>query len=134
MPRLSNSDYLYSRSELLALLNEKIPIQVHFSYSDQMVLHAYFVPTMQINDEEALAYRKVISKENPSLPNRAGKLMKRVAALRSIDWSRTPRSNGIGPSRRLVVQSLVRAEPDIEKIAGTLIALIDDAIKRDTEK
>jgi len=91
MPRLTNSDYLLYRAELAALFEEQVPVQVFLSYRDQLVLHDYFAPTQELTDAEAIAHRLAITQANPSLPNRAGKILRQIEALRSIDWTRAPR-------------------------------------------
>jgi len=131
MPRLTNADYLLYRSELF-LVWDDMNVFGRLSAQDQWILHGYFVPTKQISAEEAIAHRKAVSRAIPSLPNRAGKVMRKVQLLQSIDWIKVARPPQDAGPRHLTLRSIVRPEPDLDQIARSMISLAIEAAERGT--
>jgi len=82
MPRLTNQQYLANSCWLrgiwfcnLKTLYAVLPVQ------HQIDLHAYFAPTKELTDEERIDHRKIISRDFPDLPARAGRYYSRMQDL-----------------------------------------------------
>lgn len=132
MPRLSYSRYLTDRFDLLADWRAKLSILGCLTSLDQHLLHAYFAFTKQLNEKEALTHRKTATTADPSLPQRAGKAMKRLRIAQSIEWAPIrPISIRRGSSRLLSVRAVLRPEPDLDAIAGTVLSLAIDLARRE---
>jgi hypothetical protein len=56
-----------------------------FPFDQQRDVHAYYQPTQDLSDAELLIYRRVITKEQPSLPARASKAFSQME--RSYVWA-----------------------------------------------
>ena len=73
MPRLTNQRYLDINHDLSLMWRTDDFTYGTLSPNEQWDLHAYFVPYKSLSEAELLAHRKRISKERPSLPQRAGR-------------------------------------------------------------
>jgi hypothetical protein len=79
MPRLTDTHYLDQRNKLLA--NWFDPNGNTFgriSSRQQLELHDYFAVTAQLIEADVLAHRLVISREKPSLSQRAGRAYRQI--------------------------------------------------------
>jgi hypothetical protein len=79
MPRLTNANYLNQRKKLRAEWFDhhgsafsRIPSR------QQLELHDYFAITQQLFEAEVLVHRLTISRQQPSLPQRAGRAYRRI--------------------------------------------------------
>lgn len=80
VPRLTDKEYL-SRREFLVDAWKLCPaVFIVVSYNQEMELHAYYQPTKQMTNKEAMNHRHQITAQYPNLPNRAGKGVARVEA------------------------------------------------------
>ncbi|HVX58722.1 MAG TPA: hypothetical protein VG964_03220, partial [Candidatus Saccharimonadales bacterium] len=83
MPRLSTAEYL-QRQQVLNRAWFEFGGR-HFAYlssREQWDLHAYFQPSKHLTKEELIRHRRQITKEQPSLPARAGKAWANLVAGR----------------------------------------------------
>jgi hypothetical protein len=108
-------------------------------------LHAYFVPTKDLSNNELLAHRRVISIEQPSLPQRAGRALAHVK--RNFDMA-YQRANGdrkvfrqtlshLSPGDAVVIKrgrqvravAIGRPEPDYKLMAKVLLDVVRDVVR-----
>ena len=74
MPRLTNTRYLYQRGRLRAnWIDQQSRAFGRLESQEQMDLHDFFAPTEQFDDEAALRHRSEVTKNFPSLPQKAGR-------------------------------------------------------------
>ncbi|WP_111036468.1 hypothetical protein [Curtobacterium sp. MCBD17_019] len=136
MPRLSSSQYLATRRSLFADWFLKIPVLSHLPYAEQLTLHEFFAFTKHLNDTEALAHRRAATAADPSLPHRAGKVMKRFDRLSTIDWEaerRKQAATGQKPSGHKVIHGLARPEPGLDRIARSIAERIVHEIEEEQD-
>jgi hypothetical protein len=106
------------------------------AYNQQLELHAFYQPSKNLTDDESSAHRQQISQEQPSLPNRAGKLFAEVErytrAIRERMEQQPPQDPAqrvrvpVGQTQRHIhVLPLARSEVDIVKLAGALLDLAE---------
>lgn len=132
MARLTDITYLATHKELRsAWLNDPSRFAI-LNASEQWALHGYFAPEHGIPDKQLLAYRREVSKVDPSLPQRAGKAlmkwrMKEAPLAAYRERSHSPAS-GAKRSRNyaLTVLSLVHPEINPHKITHALMAAFED--------
>jgi hypothetical protein len=145
VPRLTNNDYVIQRDFLKDDWNEFRAIYAFLDYTDQLVLHEFYGPSKDWSDEEAIAHRKRVTKQQPSLPNRAGKLyaqidrhakdlQKRLAEQPTqpakVKIKRLPQARG-----KIRVSSVIaRPEPDLRKLAMVLLDVARDMEKEQARK
>ena len=132
MPRLTNKDYLLQRTFLLDAWNHFPGVFSYFTYNEQLERHAYFAPSKELSDQEAIAHRQQVTHDHPSLPHRAGKLYARLHKQASAERDRlahtpaTPlitKSKRTAGQRRIAVGAVARPEPDLRKLALALLGL-----------
>lgn len=139
MPRLTNKDYLVQREFLVDAWNHFRSVFAHISYNEQMELHAYFVPYKELSDSEAIKYRQQITHDQPSLPQRAGKIYARFfkevkahqARLPQAPTTATAKPRSRVTKQNIRVRGIARPEPDLHKLA---LALLDVAKEMQAEE
>jgi hypothetical protein len=115
------------------------------SPTEQWLLHTYFMPDVQLSADELASYRREVTKQNPSLPQRAGRAFTKL--LRELDAENARREARAatqaprgGTSRRrpsrnadriVTVRSVVRPEPDKELLARALVAFVKERERRE---
>jgi hypothetical protein len=80
MPRLTDQQYLVSRTWLVQLWSESIGSFAELNAVEQWHLHAFFRPSEQLSDQAALAHRAEVSAARSSLPQQAGRASKKLRA------------------------------------------------------
>ena len=102
------------------------------SPNEQWELHDFFQPYKALRDAELVAHRQAVSQRSPSLPQRAGRTLKRFETATKIiaDWRARPPAQPTATKHKRAAQGdsvevwpLVRPEIDATKIARALIAL-----------
>jgi hypothetical protein len=73
MPRLTTADYLERRHWLANAWRVDQRVFALVSSAEQWTLHDFFVPSWSLTEDELLRYRAKISREQPRLPQRAGR-------------------------------------------------------------
>lgn len=147
MPRLTNDQH-YERHLILKRAWTEMP-QLYSALlpKDQAAIHAYYQPSKDLTLEALLQHRRQVAKERPGLPAAAGRAYKlmlqeherqrHLAAVRATEPQptqpakkpkRVPRSQ-----RQLRVTSLLRPEPDLQKLAGALIELAKEQMRETQE-
>ena len=92
------------------------------SPTSQLELHRFFLPTVDIEEYELASYRDYINKREPSLAHKAGKHFKEFTRPR-------PEVKEIITRRKqVVVRSIMKPEPDLQKLAKAFVRLAE---KRD---
>jgi hypothetical protein len=92
-------------------------------YDDQLNIHGFYAPYLKLTDEQAIHHRRQVTADYSSLPHRASKTFKKVAALIRPDGTRAymRRSSSKSKERRVYISALARPEPDIDKLARVLL-------------
>ena len=101
--------------------------------------HAYFVPYKELSDSPAITHGQQVTRNHPSLPQRAGKIYVRFfreakarqARLAQPATNRVPRSRSRVGKHNLRVRAVARPEPDLRKLA---LALLDVAKEMQAEE
>jgi hypothetical protein len=73
MPSLTNRNYHSVQHWLTSVRRDSRKSFDLLSLLEQRHLHAYFVPSWHLNDEDLLRYRSKIGAEQPNLPAVAGR-------------------------------------------------------------
>ena len=143
MPRISTMEYRASHHRLKESLTELPQAMMSLPANEQWLLHSFFVPTRDLSDQELNAHRKVISKEQPSLPHKAGRALTHLnqncgvamtaangdpARMRQLlvqmGGTIAPISRSTRKGRRAIrVNSVLRAEPDATLVAQAVLSL-----------
>lgn len=129
MPRLIDSTYL-SQRELLK--REWTHSDGHFarlSFADQHALHAYYLPSKNLSDQESLEHRRSVTIAQPSLPQRAGKSFAHFINALTAPQPKpviTPyRQRRRGPYQ-VRAAGLIRPDVDFDKIARVLLEVAQE--------
>lgn len=133
MPRLSDTQYLATR---LALRDADAWLH-RLDLDDLLVVHRFFAPTKPFTDDEALAHRQVVTANDPSLPHRSGKILrkqpvettaleKEVARATDTAWAEPITIRRPGHEQRIVVRGVRRPEVDLRK----LVRLIEQDMRK----
>lgn len=134
MPRVSNLDFLATHRQLRFAWLEYPELFACLSYTDQMALHQFFAPSLDAADLALVAHRRHVTALGASLPQRAGRAYARFHALRRDSLHSRGQAvvlEGKGcRARRLSVLSVARPDPDLDRIAKTVIALIEQGLKQ----
>lgn len=147
MPRLTHKSYIKRHHWLKRQWHHQGNLFTILSALHQQQVHAYFVPTKDLTDDQLVAHRRQVTEDQPSLPQAASKLYvimanayldaldqadddpvkfgQAVTAHRQPDAATTTRTR----KGSITVTSLARPEPD-EK--GVIRVLLDMA--RQTEQ
>ncbi len=121
VPRLSNQQYLERHHGLRQFwLHDQSKFGC-LTVSQQWDLHAYFVPSKDVTDEELLEHRQVTTKEQPSLPHQAGKAFAALTGRGPQTYA--PDVSGPGP-HRLHVSAVANPELDTDALARALLQLV----------
>ena len=140
VPRLNQHDYLQHRAWLIQLLQEKGEALAGLSVRDQQDLHQFFLTDkLDYSEVELTEHRRAISRMDESLPNRAGKALRRLQASLGVVRPQRP-ARGTGAIRRavrsrkrgpVVVTPIMRATPDIGLLAEAVIRIAEDIGSKD---
>jgi hypothetical protein len=112
MSRLSNTAYLRFRAYLHAVWESRRPAFSLISTADQYDLHQYFRPSEDLTPAEQLEHRRVVSREQPSLPQRAGRALRHFASPKPLhqQWH-----------GRITLYPLLRPQPDLKRLSWALL-------------
>jgi hypothetical protein len=143
VPRLSNSNYLSQREFLIDAWKLFPGVFTAVSYNQQLEIHAFYQPSKDLTDEQVLAHREQISQAQPSLPNRAGKLLTRMETAARLlqerldsqpdqDSTRRVRVSTSRGQRHIKVVPLARPEMDVRKLAVALLDLAEQVQREES--
>lgn len=105
----------------------------NFTPREQWDLHDYFAPTKKMNDTELRQYRKEKTEADPSLPQRAGKIMPRFydeyhvikhAGARVLVPAAGSSKRRSKADRRVVVKAVVKPEIDMDSMKKAMRELV----------
>lgn len=157
MPRLTNQRYLDINHDLALMWRTDEFTYGTLSPNEQWDLHAYFVPYKSLSEAELIAHRKRISKEQPSLPQRAGRAAEHFKrnyykvresrrreaeerlereAARAAAGKKSAYRTAPKPKGPLKVYALVNPEIDVKMLARACIAIarLQLAEEKNTQK
>lgn len=85
----------------------------------QLELHRFFLPTVDIQEDELASYRDYINKLEPSLAHKAGKHFKEFTRP-------SPEvAEIITKSRKFELRPIMKPEPDLQKLARAFVRLAE---------
>ncbi|KQR23386.1 hypothetical protein [Microbacterium sp. Leaf151] len=133
MPRLANTTYLNNRSSLGKYWRRKERGWSKLSFEDQCALHEYYEPSMDLTDDQAIAYREAVTAKWPSLPQRAGKAYVEFTKV-IVQLEASPPPRPMTPLKRkhsrtpyvIRTEALVRSDIDFDKLSRVLLAVARD--------
>ena len=137
MPRLTQSGYQVIHENLFQLWRHNADDFQVLSATEQWHLHTFFAPDIAMTEADLAAYRKAITQQHPSLPQRAGKAFNRLlheldaaeARREAFEASRTAngrRKKASNRHRQLRVQGVVHVVPDQAKLARAILQVAKD--------
>ena len=85
MPRLNDSDFLSAHHWLRQCWLHDIGTYAQVLERNQVELHLFFSPSKDWPDEKLLEHRWIMTKDDPSLPQRAGRALQRFKQARASD-------------------------------------------------
>lgn len=118
MARLLPCSYLSRHRCLRHLWLNADGVFANLTYTEQLDLHRYYSPAIDEPDEVHLAHRAWISKQDPSLAQRAGRAYAKLIAGGSVGRFVATRRRG----RQLTVGGVALPSPDVRRIARMIIA------------
>jgi len=135
MPRLTNTHYLITRKWLTELWLSDPGAWASTSPEDQRLLHDYFEPSIPLSPEQALAHRWQVTVAQPSLPQRAGRALKRFRRVVQGELSWVPEPvvsprRGRQAQHAISVRSVLQPHPDPAKLARIVISVAATEAKR----
>lgn len=131
MPRLTDGTYLDIRHHLMTVWELRSDLLGNLAYFEQRDLHRFFAMSHEMYDDDALAYRREVTRQSSSLPSQAGrayaKLERVIAedrARRATPATKTVRAKGSPRLQRVVtVKGIAQPEIDARRVARLLVDL-----------
>jgi hypothetical protein len=135
MPRVTNQKYLDRHYQLQERWVKELVQFSDVPALEQRHLHEYYLPSKRVTDEQLLEHRTLITKSQPSLPQKAGKaysLLMNGDVYRPTGGAVVTRGKLKG--HRITVRPLIRPEPDLRKLAKALLEIAKDKRERQARK
>lgn len=131
--------YLAKRQRLFDAWEFRPGLFAELQTFEQRDLHRYFAPSRELYDDDALTYRREVTKLVPSLPSQAGRAYVRFERVVAADLTRrkdvsaqTVRAMGSPrPKRVVTVRALAKPELNVQRLAKLLIDLAVEDQKDD---
>jgi hypothetical protein len=125
MPRLTDHGYLEIQHWLGQIWRDHPQIFSLMSPAEQRRVHDYFMPSQEVTLEELLAHRQRVSTEQPSLPQCAGRALRKLRE--AIEAQPAPASALVPTSKRqVVVRAVARPTIDGNVISRALLRAAED--------
>ena len=146
MPRLTHDTYCTQHRLVREAWLTDRPAPARLLPNEQWDLHDFFAPVYDFTDDELREYRQKITALDPSLPQRAGRALKKLEAARkgravAAQTRATAKPASDGPKRKakaadrkISVKSLVHPEPNMDRLAKALLEMARDMAKADRAK
>jgi hypothetical protein len=146
VPRLTFNDYLKQRAFLRLAREEFDQLYSLLSPDQQWALHRYYQPLGDDTDDALWEYRAHVTKREPSLPARAGKLYAKLHGVYEAGISTAAsgerRSKPTRPAEARVhsgatsisVRALARPEPDLKLLARAFLAVAVEKERRAADR
>jgi hypothetical protein len=146
MPRLTHHTYCAQHRSLREVWLDDQPAWSELSANEQWDLHDFFSPTRELSAYELKEFRQKMTAADPSLPQRAGRALKKLELARAVRTSAAearpaqpvsvdkPKRKYKSAERRISVKSLVHPEPNVERMAKALLALAREMAEVDRMK
>lgn len=133
MPRLTSSDYLLLHGWLAELWAEQHGRAFGLiSPRDQWYLHDYFVPSWTaLTEAELLAYRQKVASEHPSLPQCAGRAVRKLRHELAVAPPRTVGNPPVRQRKPVIVSAVAQPQIDLDGMARALLKAAEELGKRD---
>jgi hypothetical protein len=132
MPRVTTQQYIERHNLLRQVWLRDEGRFACLPAKEQWELHAYYVPSKDLTGEQLLEHRALITKEQPSLSNKAGKAFAALSRgdTRGVIYG-SPMTRGKYKGRRISVRAVARPEPDFKNLAQALIDMAREKMERE---
>lgn len=146
MPRLAHHTYCTQHRLVREVWLTDRPALARLLPNEQWDLHDFFAPTYDFTDDELREYRQKITALDGSLPQRAGRALKKLeqavlmqiaeAKLREAQPQLEPgkKTKRQSKDRVLSVRSLVHKQPDMQRMAKALLGMAREMAEADRAK
>lgn len=124
MARLTPRTYISQYLWLVGLLEHDPSALSTLTPREQSYLHTYFRPTESLAASDLLVHPSLISKQQPSLPQAAGRTLKKLERHVTAPVAVTAGSSR--GRRRVVVHPVARPKPDVDLMARALLRIAED--------
>lgn len=151
MPRLTNQRYYKQHIWLSVVNREYPPLFTVLSSVERAALFAFYQPHQVTSESELIAHRVNVTKAQPNLPARAGKIYSRLqSSFESADQqsggdlerfeqiirSRRHRDSvttfgPAGKQRHITVRAVRRPGPDLHKLSKAILALAMEQVMQE---
>jgi hypothetical protein len=128
MPRLKLQDYLALHDWLAELWENYQSVFGLVSPREQWYLHDYFVPSWtSLTEAELLAYRQKIAGERPTLPQCAGRAVRKLnQALITAKETKLVKLKPGDKKQPSVVSAVVHPQIDVDRLTRALLRAAED--------
>ena len=130
LPRLTNPDYLDQRHRLMIAWEFRPHLFAELELYEQHALHDFFAFSRELFDDDAVLYRREVSKRWPSLPQKAGRAYTHFEAVVAADKLRReqerekvttiPMRGATRPKKVVTVKPVARPELDVKRMVQIL--------------
>ncbi|UOT06792.1 hypothetical protein MPY17_14055 [Rhodococcus opacus] len=132
MPRLTPNNYSAHHQYLRYIWTEETGLFGHLHWDEQLDLHHFFAPAKDLSEAELRAHRQTATANDRSLPQRAGRALAKLEAIRDerederfmeeqVRELQLKPVKTAGGRRQPVVYGVVRPEPDYKQIAKVFL-------------
>jgi hypothetical protein len=139
MPRLTNPQYLEQRAALHSdWFDQDAYAIAQLDPADQMELHAYYAHTDDLTNEQAIAHRQAKTKQDPSLPQVAGRIYAKIRPLlgkRPAPEPFVPGSSRKGSPGNIRVEArgILRPHRDRDILLHAIRIMAEDEMRKEDE-
>ncbi|MHA3019671.1 hypothetical protein ACXPWS_05300 [Mycobacterium sp. BMJ-28] len=145
MARLTHHTYCAQHRLVREVWLTDRPALTRLLPNEQWDLHDFFAPTYDFSDDELREYRQKITALDPSLPQRAGRALRRLeqavlvqiaeAKLREAQPRPEPgKTKRQSKNQILTVRSLAHKQPDMQRMAKALLGMAREMAEADRAK
>jgi hypothetical protein len=99
MPRFTNAQCVLDSLRLCYLRLKDSGRFALLSMTEQGLLHLYFQPDKDLNSQDRITYRVLVTKTNPTLPQQAGRALAKLSARVAIEAVRRSNPSSLPLSR-----------------------------------
>ncbi len=135
MPRLTDQHYLTRAHQLHQFWDQAQDVFGYLSPAEQWQLHEYFQLSKLLSDSDLLVHRAVITAQRPTLPQQAGRALRKLDAAagawalqqqRRLVSSLPPQRHQPTDQQRVRAYGIVKPEIDLQAFVQLLMDMAND--------